>query len=330
MIIRPDDTPIHHLDRGVERLETRLLSDAGGLIQFGAYVATLPPGAVSSQRHWHSAEDEFLLVLEGSATVVDDDGAHLLAPGDAACWPHGDPNAHHVCNRTDAPVRYLIVGARVAGDQCHYPDEDSVLVNGLTRWQVTRTDGTVLREGDLPDELLNLPAVWGKPYDGTPRPHILRQGEVAAEVCGNNYPAQWSDLGRSEDIALSDAGGLSQFGAFIEILRPGAQTSLRHWHEDEDEFLYVLSGQPMLIENDGPQQIGPGTCVCWQRGVANAHCLRNDTDQPVTLFIVGTRLAEDVAHYPDFDLHYTRRNGKRAFTRKDGTPYPGWPKETNR
>jgi uncharacterized cupin superfamily protein len=188
----------------------------------------------------------------------------------------------------------------------------------------------VLKQGDLPEELLNLRAPWGKPWDGTPRPNVLRKGAVPAELCGNNYPAEWSDLGRSEDIALSDAGGLTQFGAFLEILHPGGQTSLRHWHSDEDEFLYVLDGSVTLLEDGGPQQIGPGTCVAWPAGVPNAHCLRNDGTSPATLFIVGSRFAEDEATYPDIDLHYSRRNGLRTFARKDGTPYPGWPKETNR
>ena len=78
------------------------------------------------------------------------------------------------------------------------------------------------------------------------------------------------------------------------------------------------------------EQLAPGDCACWPAGVANGHCLRNDTDAPATLFIAGTRLAEDAAHYPDIDLHYSRRNGLRSFSRKDGTLYPGWPKETNR
>ncbi len=129
-------------------------------------------------------------------------------------------------------------------------------------------------------------------------------------------------------LHLSVAGGLTQFGAFLETLHPGGQTSLRHWHEEEDEFLYVLDGTVTLLEDNGPQLIGPGTCVCWPAKVPNAHCLRNDGDQPATLFIAGSRLAEDACHYPDIDLHYSRRKGLRTFAQKDGPPYPGWPKET--
>jgi len=327
MIVDPALAPVNTRDDGVTTLH---LSDAGGLTQFGCYVETLPPGACSSHRHWHSHEDEFLYLLSGKVTLQDDDGVHNLAPGDAVCWRHGEPNGHHLTNPGPDPARYIILGSRVAGDVCTYPDRAERLVNSAARWQILRADGSVRCEGDLPPALLNLRPRWGRAFDGIPAPRVLRAGSVPAEVCGNNYPAQWSDLGRAEDIALSDAGGLTQFGAFIEILHPGAQTSLRHWHAEEDEFLFVLSGQVTLLENDGPQQIGPGTAVAWPAGVANAHCLRNDGGTPAHLFIVGSRFAEDDCHYPDIDLHYSRRNGLRTFARKDGTAWPGWPKETNR
>ena len=326
MIVDPATAPTS-ADKGLHTLH---LSAAGGLTQFGAYLDRLDPGAWSSHRHWHSAEDEFLYVLSGHPTLRDDHGMTDLAPGDALCWRHGDPNAHHLTNRTDTPATWLIVGSRCAGDICTYPDDARRQVNGDGTWRMETFAGETLRQGPLPAELLNLPAPWGRPFDGTPRPNLLRAGSVPAEYCLNNYPAAFADLGDAHDIALSDAGGLTQFGAFVEILAPGGQTSLRHWHEAEDEFLYVLSGHPTLIEDDGPRRLAPGDCACWPAGVANAHCLRNDTDTPATLFIAGTRLAEDAAHYPDIDLHYSRRNGLRSFSRKDGTLYPGWPKETNR
>ena len=113
-----------------------LLSDTGGLTQFGAFTETLAPGARSGHRHWHEAEDEFLFMLDGEATVVEDDGAHTLHPGDAACWPAGVPNAHHVVNRSDRPCTYLIVGTRAPSDRVHYAEVDQLY---------TRTNGTVTR-----------------------------------------------------------------------------------------------------------------------------------------------------------------------------------------
>ena len=83
------------------------LSEDGGLKQFGAYIETLEPGSRSSDRHWHEQEDEFLYVLSGEATVIEDDGEHLLVSGDTACWPAGTPNAHHVVNRSEHPLLVL-------------------------------------------------------------------------------------------------------------------------------------------------------------------------------------------------------------------------------
>jgi uncharacterized cupin superfamily protein len=159
---------------------------------------------------------------------------------------------------------------------------------------------------------------------------ILRKGTVAPVLNTNNYPAAFTDLGVSHHTPLSDAGGLTQFGAFTETLQPGAVSSQRHWHTAEDEFLYVLAGTVTVVEDDGTHALSPGDSACWPAGTANAHHLRNDGTDPVTYLIVGTRSADDTCTYPDIDLHYTRAAGLRTFAQKDGTPYPGWPKETTR
>lgn len=123
------------------------LSEDGGLSQFGAYIETLSPGARSSNRHWHEREDEFLHLLTGTATVVDDDGEHVLQPGDTACWPAGVPNAHHVFNRSDAPCSYLIVGTRVTHDVCHYPDLGRTLYTEGSNWRMEDAAGKVVKSG---------------------------------------------------------------------------------------------------------------------------------------------------------------------------------------
>lgn len=327
MIVDLASAPQEEADNGGVTL---FLSTAGGLTQFGAYLDRLMPGAWSSRRHWHSAEDEFLYLLSGTATLHDGNGMQDIFPGDAICWRHGDPNAHHLTNLGDVPATYLIVGSRAACDICTYPDEGERLINTETHWQILRDDGTVRREGTLPDHLLNLRPAWGKPFDGTPRPNVIRAGSLPGESAPSSAPAPYDALGGYVAHPLSDAGGLTQFGAFTEVLMPGSRSSHRHWHSDEDEFLYTLDGVVTLHENDGATDLPPGTCVCWPAGVPNAHCLENRTDQPVTYFVAGSRLPEDEVTYPDIDLHYSRRNGLRTLSHKDGTPYPGWPKETNR
>ena len=123
------------------------LSEDGGLSQFGAYVETLEPGSRSSERHWHEKEDEFLYMLEGVAVLIENDGESTLCAGDAACWPAGEPNAHHLINRSAVPCSFLIVGTRDSHDVCHYPDSGTTLYNEGDTWRVEDKSGQVLRSG---------------------------------------------------------------------------------------------------------------------------------------------------------------------------------------
>ena len=101
------------------------LGDAGGLSQFGVNRLTLPPGAWSSQRHWHAHEDEFLYVLSGEVTLVDNAGAKTLVAGDCAAFPAGERNGHHLQNRSGADAIVIEVGTRRPGvDATDYPDID--------------------------------------------------------------------------------------------------------------------------------------------------------------------------------------------------------------
>ncbi len=108
----------------------RRLGPASGLSQFGVSHVTLEPGAWSSQRHWHEGEDEFVVILTGQAHLVDDDGEHVMNPGDCASFPAGDPNGHVLQNRGDASCLFVAVG-RPGETDCHYPDIDMHLVAGM-------------------------------------------------------------------------------------------------------------------------------------------------------------------------------------------------------
>jgi uncharacterized cupin superfamily protein len=100
------------------------LGDAAGLTQFGVNLVTLEPGVWSSQRHWHSHEDEFVQVIEGEVVLVDDSGEHVMRAGDCAGFKAGDRNGHHLQNRSDRPARLLVVGSRHEEDWGEYPDID--------------------------------------------------------------------------------------------------------------------------------------------------------------------------------------------------------------
>jgi len=122
----------------------RRLSDAGGLTQFGVHHVTLPPGCWASQRHHHSAEDEFVYILSGAPTLIDDHGETDLRAGDSCAHPAGDGNAHHLINRTKNDVTFLVVGSRSPEtDHCRYPDVDLDLpANGTQTRQIFHKDGT--------------------------------------------------------------------------------------------------------------------------------------------------------------------------------------------
>jgi uncharacterized cupin superfamily protein len=117
----------------------RRLGPAAGLEDFGISYVTLEPGGISSQRHWHEGEDEFLVVIAGEALLVEDEGETLLQPGDCAAFAKGVPNGHHLVNRGEAPCVFVAVG-RVAATDCHYPDVDMHLDAASMRF--TRKDGT--------------------------------------------------------------------------------------------------------------------------------------------------------------------------------------------
>jgi uncharacterized cupin superfamily protein len=300
-------------------------SMGGGITQFGAYVDVLMPGAASSDRHWHEAEDEFAYILSGTATLIDDDGEHVLQPGDAACWPHGCPNAHHLANDGTEPCSYLIVGSRVAGDICHYPDTGDRQINGETQWQVVDAQGNTLRAGDLPDHLLHLPPVWGAAFDPAhPGLRVLAaaRGTLPAMVQQTAYthPIITQHPGPYACQLLSDPGGLTQFGAFVEELPPGSSSGHRHWHEAEDEMIYVLSGTGVLVE-DQETPLAPGEVACWPKGTPIGHRIDNRSDQPLRYLVIGTRLPDDVIHYADHDLVTTKRGPARHYARRNGTAY---------
>lgn len=104
--------------------ETRL-SKQTGVKQFGVNQVTLEPGCYSALRHWHTGEDEFVLITEGTLILIDDGGERPMSTGDYVGFPAGVPNGHHFANFSSEPATYLVVGSRKPGaDACHYPDDD--------------------------------------------------------------------------------------------------------------------------------------------------------------------------------------------------------------
>tara|TARA_R110002020_G_scaffold6689_12_gene28409 strand:+ start:68 stop:538 length:471 start_codon:yes stop_codon:yes gene_type:complete len=121
-------------------------------------------------------------------------------------------------------------------------------------------------------------------------------------------------LGSYEAILFSEAGGLTQFGAFVETLHPGSRSSRQHWHENEDEFIYMLSGEVVLLEDDRESVLLAGDAATFKAGAASAHCLHNRSPAPASYLVVGTRSDRDVVHYRD-DGSRVEREGRRRTVR---------------
>lgn len=116
---------------------------------------------------------------------------------------------------------------------------------------------------------------------------------------------------------LSPATGLSDFGASHVVLKPGAWSSQRHWHDGEDEFLVMLSGTAVLVEDEGSSTLVAGDCAAWPKGSTNGHHIRNESDSDCSFVVIGGGVCTG-GGYSDIDMLFTPE-GK--YTHKDGTPY---------
>jgi uncharacterized cupin superfamily protein len=119
---------------------------------------------------------------------------------------------------------------------------------------------------------------------------------------------------------LGDALGLSHFGVNYTILPPGSWSAFRHWHLNEDEFVYILEGEVTLISNDGEQILGPGMAAGFPAGKADGHQLINNTTEDVVLLEVGNRTPNDTVQYPDMDLMLKKKPGDHQYTDRQGNP----------
>ena len=152
---------------------------------------------------------------------------------------------------------------------------------------------------------------------------VIDQSKVAART-GSIYPSPYAEMmaGRSS-LRLGDAGGLTQFGANLVTLAPGALSSLRHWHQNEDEFVMVTEGVCTLVQDEGETEMRSGDCAAFPAGHTNGHQFVNRTAQVARFLVVGTKARSEVATYSDVDLRVEMGGGKARFTYKDGTDWVG-------
>ena len=146
---------------------------------------------------------------------------------------------------------------------------------------------------------------------------------IPAQRIGS-YPKEFAHVidGR-EKRKIGDAVGLTQFGVNITRIKAGSASALRHWHEQEDEFIYMLEGELVLQENDAETVLRSGDAAGFKAGSGIAHCLVNRTAREALYLEVGTRAKSERVHYPDVDFMMERDEAGRRFFRKSGEPIPG-------
>jgi uncharacterized cupin superfamily protein len=146
----------------------------------------------------------------------------------------------------------------------------------------------------------------------------------APQGSGSRYPAPFDQPCRARSWRrLGDAAGLTQFGVNLVRLPPGTWSSQRHWHSHEDELVYVLEGEVVLVTDAGEETLRPGDSAGFKADVHDGHHLQNRSKADAVLLVVGSRNDDDHGEYPDIDMMFTgnRYAGKGGYLHKDGTPY---------
>lgn len=155
-------------------------------------------------------------------------------------------------------------------------------------------------------------------------PVALFAAEVAPRARKSVYPEQLAHrIGERIKRPLGDPFGLTVFGVNLTTLKPGAMSALRHAHEKQDEFVYILEGHPTLVTDEGETPLKPGMCAGFKAGTGNAHHLVNRGQHDVVYLEIGDRSPGDGASYPDDDLRVLKSDDgqRRVFVHKDGAPY---------
>jgi len=139
---------------------------------------------------------------------------------------------------------------------------------------------------------------------------------------GSSYPELFRELPAKKSwLELGLAAGLTQFGVKLMTIESGGISSQRHWHEGEDEFLLMMSGELVLVEEDGETIMRSGDMASFKAGVANGHHMVNRSSAEAKFLVVGTSSPTDICHYPDIDLRFEADENGERFVNRAGVPY---------
>jgi uncharacterized cupin superfamily protein len=156
----------------------------------------------------------------------------------------------------------------------------------------------------------------------TAKPIAIDAAAAPVRSKPSNYPEPFAArMAGRQKRALGDLFGLTNFGVNLTRLMANSVSSLRHAHTKQDEFIYILQGQPTLHTDAGRTQLAPGMCAGFRAGTGNGHRLVNETAEDVVYLEIGDRAPDDEGSYPDDDLKAVLVDGQWSFVHKDGTPY---------
>jgi uncharacterized cupin superfamily protein len=148
--------------------------------------------------------------------------------------------------------------------------------------------------------------------------------EAVPERTGSSYPAPHDEPCRERRFRrLGEFAGLTKLGVTRVRLPPGAWSSQRHWHALEDEFLYMIEGELVMVTDAGEEIVRAGDCAAWKAGVRDGHCLQNRSTSDAVFLAISSRDEADHGEYSDIDMKFTggRYSGRGVYVHKDGTPY---------
>ena len=139
---------------------------------------------------------------------------------------------------------------------------------------------------------------------------------------GSGYPKPYdSEVKGRSNVALGNAFGLTQFGVNITSLEPGAWSSQRHWHENEDELVYALEGELVMVDDNGRHPLRPGQCAGFKSGNGNGHHIINESTKTAKFLVVGTRSKNAIGYYSDIDMMFVEDEKGLRFVHKDGSAF---------
>ena len=141
-------------------------------------------------------------------------------------------------------------------------------------------------------------------------------------VVGTLYPPPFDAPCRARQrTKLGDVAGLTQFGVNLLRLPSGAWSSQRHWHTGEDEFVYVVAGEVVLVSDGGEEVLREGDAAGFAANDGDGHCLQNRSAREAVVLEIGSRVAGSIGHYSDIDMVAPAGGKPAAYTHRDGTPY---------